>query len=69
MFSSCSSQNWASESFQRFESFCSQMGLMTPPKLFDMKPFDPFPMQMDMRPFSESFSDNFMPMDLFSSFK
>jgi hypothetical protein len=73
MFSSFSSENWASESFQRFESFCSQMNAsMTSSKFMDMKPFDLFPQMDMMRPFSESFSDNLMPyslmpLDLFCS--
>ncbi|XP_053384441.1 rho GTPase-activating protein 39-like isoform X3 [Mercenaria mercenaria] len=65
MFSSFSAENWASESFQRFESFCSQMNAsMTSSKFMDMKPFDMFPHMDLMRPFSESFSDSLMPYSL-----
>lgn len=70
MFSSFSSEKWMSESFQRFESFCNQMNAnmsasMTMPRFMDMKPFDMFPHMDLMRPFSATFSDSLMPLDLF----
>ncbi|XP_052800787.1 rho GTPase-activating protein 39-like isoform X2 [Mya arenaria] len=61
MFSSFRADNWVSESFQRFENFCSQMDAMTSRSLLDMKPFEP--LSLDMRPFS--LSDTLIPLDLF----
>lgn len=62
MCSSFSSQSWAAQSFQQFESFCNRMNEMSA-SLFDMKPFEP--LSLELRPFSASFSDSLLPLDLF----